>query len=103
MDLNVKKGAKSYIQFFLIKGDERELSREIKSVKKKMDEIKSEVLQLENNMDYFSNSSNENPILLEVNSKLEELKSAEQHLKEKLVPLRKMKRELDNSLNKSDI
>ena len=103
MDLNVKKGAKSYIQFFLIKDDERELSREIKSVKKKMDEIKSEVLQLENNMDYFSNSSNENPILLEVNSKLEELKSAEQHLKEKLVPLRKMKRELDNSLNKSDI
>ena len=68
-----------------------------------MDEIKSEVLQLENNMDYFSNSSNENPILLEVNSKLEELKSAEQHLKEKLVPLRKMKREWDNSLNKSDI
>ena len=103
MDLNVKKGAKSHIRFFLIKDDEKELSREIKSVKKKMDEIKSEVLQLENNMDYFSNSSNENPILLEVSSKLEKLKSAEQYLKEKLVPLRKMKRELDNSLNKNDI
>ena len=68
-----------------------------------MDEIKSEVLQLENNMDYFSSSSNENPLLLEVSSKLKELKSTRHQLKEELVPLRKMKRELDNSYNESDI
>ena len=86
-----------------MKDDENELSREIKSIKKKMDEIKSEVLQLENNMDYFSNSSNENPLLTEVSSKLNKLKSSEQQLKDELVPLRKMKRELDNSLNKIDI
>ena len=53
-----------------------------------------------NNMDYFSNSSNENPLLTEVSSKLNKLKSSEQQLKDELVPLRKMKRELDNSLNK---
>ena len=103
MDINLMKEAKNHIRFFLIKDDEKELSKEIKSIKKKMDEIKSEVLQLENNMDYFSSSSNENPLLLEVSSKLKELKSAEQHLKEELVPLRKMKRELDNSFNESDI
>jgi hypothetical protein len=103
MDINLKKEAKNHIRFFLIKDDEKELSKEIKSIKKKMDEIKSEVLQLENNMDYFSSSSNENPLLLEVSSKLKELKSAEQHLKEELVPLRKMKRELDNGFNESDI
>ena len=103
MDVSLKKEAKNHIRFFLIKDDEKELSKEIKNIKKKMDEIKSEVLQLENNMDYFSSSSNENPLLLEVSSKLKELKSAEQHLKEELVPLRKMKRELDNSFNNSDI
>lgn len=103
MDVNLKKEAKNHIRFFLIKDDEKELSKEIKNIKKKMDEIKSEVLQLENNMDYFSNTSNKNPLLLEVSSKLKELKSAEQHLKEELVPLRKMKRELDNSFNDSDI
>ena len=54
-------------------------------------------------MDYFSNSSNENPLLTEVSSKLNKLKSSEQQLKDELVPLRKMKRELDNSLNKIDI
>ena len=103
MDIKVKKEAKNHIRFFFIKDDENELSREIKSIKKKMDEIKSEVLQLENNMDYFSNSSNENPLLTEVSSKLNKLKSSEQQLKDELVPLRKMKRELDNSLNKIDI
>ena len=103
MDIKVKKEAKNHIRFFFMKDDENELSREIKSIKKKMDEIKSEVLQLENNMDYFSNSSNENPLLTEVSSKLNKLKSSEQQLKDELVPLRKMKRELDNSLNKIDI
>ena len=103
MDIKVKKEAKNHIRFFFMKDDENELSREIKSIKKKMDEIKSEVLQLENNMDYFSTSSNENPLLTEVSSKLNKLKSSEQQLKDELVPLRKMKRELDNSLNKIDI
>jgi len=103
MDMNLKKEAKNYIRFFLIKNDEKKLSNEINRVKKKMDEINSEIIQLENNMDYFSSSSNENPLLLEVSSKLEELKSAEQHLKEELIPLRKMKRELDSSFNEIDI
>jgi hypothetical protein len=103
MDIKVKKEAKNHIRFFFMKDDENELSREIKSIKKKMDEIKSELLQLENNMDYFSNSSNENPLLMEVSSKLNKLKSSEQQLKNELVPLRKMKRELDNSLNKIDV
>ena len=103
MDIKVKKEAKNHIRFFFMKDDENELSREIKSIKKKMDEVKSEVLQLENNMDYFSNFSNDNPLLMEVSSKLNKLKSSEQQLKEELVPLRKMKRELDNSLNKIDI
>jgi hypothetical protein len=103
MDIKVKKEAKNHIRFFFMKDDENELSREIKSIKKKMDEIKSKVLQLENNMDYFSNSSNENPLLMEVSSKLNKLKSSEQQLKNELVPLRKMKRELDNSLNKIDV
>ena len=103
MDINLKKEAKNHIRFFLLKNDGKELTKEIKSIKKKMDEIKSEVLQLENNMDYFSSSSNENPLLLEVSSKLKELKSTRHQLKEELVPLRKMKRELDNSYNESDI
>ena len=43
MDINLKKEAKNHIRFLLLKDDGEELTKEIKSIKKKMDEIKSEV------------------------------------------------------------
>ena len=103
MNTEIKKEAKNHIQFFSIKDDENELNREIQNIKKKTDEVRSEIRQLENNMDYFSKSSNKNPLLSDVTTKLEELKSKEKNLKDDLVPLRKMKRDLDNNLNENNI
>ena len=103
MNTEIKKEAKNHIQFFSIKDDENELNREIQNIKKKIDEVRSELRQLENNMDYFSKSSNKNPLLSDVTTKLEELKSKEKNLKDGLVPLRKMKRDLDNNLNENNI
>ena len=103
MNTEIKKEAKNHIQFFSIKDDENELNREIQNIKKKIDEVRSEIRQLENNMDYFSKSSNKNPLLSDVTTKLEELKSKEKNLKDDLVPLRKMKRDLDNNLNENNI
>ena len=54
-------------------------------------------------MDYFSKSSNKNPLLSDLTTKLEELKSKEKNFKDDLVPLRKMKRDLDNNLNENNI
>ena len=102
MNTEIKKEAKNHIQFFSIKDDENELNREIQNIKKKIDEVRSEIRQLENNMDYFSKSSNKNPLLSDVTTKLEELKSKEKNLKDDLVPLRKMKRDLDNNLNENN-
>ena len=103
MNTEIKKEAKNHIQFFSIKDDENELNKEIQNIKKKIDEVRSEIRQLENNMDYFSKSSNKNPLLSDVTTKLEELKSKEKNLKDDLVPLRKMKRDLDNNLNENNI
>ena len=103
MNNEIKKEAKNHIQFFSIKDDENELNREIQNINKKIDEVRSEIRQLENNMDYFSKSSNKNPLLSDVTTKLEELKSKEKNLKDDLVPLRKMKRDLDNNLNENNI
>ena len=64
------------------------------SSRKKLDEFKSEARQLENNLDYFSNSSSDNPLLTEVTSKLDRLKSEIEKYKEKLNELRKLKREI---------
>ena len=103
MNNEIKKEAKNHIQFFSIKDDENELNREIQNVNKKIDEVRSEIRQLENNMDYFSKSSNKNPLLSDLTTKLEELKSKEKNFKDDLVPLRKMKRDLDNNLNENNI
>ena len=97
MEEEIKKEAKNHLRFFIIKDDDNELSREIQNIKKKIEEINSEVRQLENNLDYFSNSSSDNPLLVEVSSKLEDLKLKEQHWKDQLVPLRKMKRALESN------
>ena len=46
------------------------------------------------NLDYFSNSSSENPLFIDVTSKLDKLKSEIEKHKEQLLRFRKLKREL---------
>lgn len=93
MEKSVKAEAKNHIHFSLIKDDENGLSHEIQNIKKIIEEFKSEARQLENNLEYFSNSSADNPLLIDVTSKLNRLKSEIEKHKEKLIGLRKLKRE----------
>lgn len=92
MEKSVKAEAKNHIHFSLIKDDENGLSHEIQNIKKIIEEFKSEASQLENNLEYFSNSSADNPLLIDVISKLNRLKSEIEKHKEKLIGLRKLKR-----------
>lgn len=94
MEKSLKAEAVNHIRFSIIKDDENELSREIQNIKRVIEEFNSEARQLENNLDYFSNSSTENPLLTEVTSKLDRLKSEIEKHKEKLIGLRKLKREM---------
>ena len=93
MEKSAKEKAKNHIHFSIIKDDENELSREIQNIKKIIGELNSEVIQLENNLEYFSNSSADNPLLTDVTSKLDRLKSEIEKHKEQLVGIRKLKRE----------
>lgn len=93
MEKSVKAEAKNHIHFSLIKDDENGLSHEIQNIKKIIEEFKSEARQLENNLEYFSNSSADNPLLIDVTSKLNRLKSEIEKHKEKLIGLIKLKRE----------
>lgn len=93
MEKSLKAEAVNHIRFSIIKDDENELSREIQNIKRVIEEFNSEARQLENNLDYFSNSSTDNPLLTEVTSKLDRLKSEIEKHKEKLIGLRKLKRE----------
>ncbi len=93
MEKSLKAEDINHIRFSIIKDDENELSREIQNIKRVIEEFNSEARQLENNLDYFSNSSTDNPLLTEVTSKLDRLKSEIEKHKEKLIGLRKLKRE----------
>ena len=94
MEKSMKKEAKDHIRFSIIKNNENELSREIQNIKRVIEEFNSEARQLENNLDYFSNSSTDNPLFTDVTSKLDRLKSEIEKHKEQLVGLRKLKREM---------
>ncbi len=71
------------------------MSREIQNIKKAIEELRSETRQLENNLDYFSNTSNDNPLFQDVTSRLNDLNAEIDNHKEKLVGLRKFKREIE--------
>ncbi len=95
MEKTTRKEAKNHIHFSIIKDDENELYREIQNIKKVIEELNCEKRQLENNLEYFSNSSSDNPLFVDVTSKLKRLKSEIDKFKEKLVGLRKFKRDID--------
>ena len=77
-----------------IKNDERLINDEHNSLRKKIDDISSELNQLENNLEFFSESSSNNPLLIEVNNKINELSAKKVTLESKI-------KQLKSSLNQS--
>ena len=64
-------------------------------VKRKIDEVKSEIRQLENNLQFFSNDSEDNPLVKEVVQKLNKQKEALQTWKEKMKNLNILEHKLN--------
>ncbi len=79
-----EKGSQKFAtQLSLIKNDAEALNKEHTSQKKKIDEIATELIQLQNNLQFFSNSSSDNPVVVEVNNKIELLSNQKEALSEK--------------------
>lgn len=89
-----KTSQKFNTQLGLIKTDPDALQREYSHQKKKIDEIATELIQLQNNLQFFSNSSNENPLVVEVTSKIEQLSKAKENLEEKTNAIKSLQRSL---------
>ena len=51
------------------------INNEINFVRKKIEDIKSEMNQLENNLQFFSNVTDDNPMVIDVKNKIENYKS----------------------------
>ena len=70
--------------------DPRALNNEISFVRKKIDEIKSEMNQLENNLQFFSNVADDNPMVIDVHKKIEKHKDQLQQWIKKLSNIKKV-------------
>ena len=69
--------------------DPKALNNEISYVRKKIDEIKSEMNQLENNLQFFSNVEDDNPMVVDVHKKIEKHKNQLEQWTRKLSNIKK--------------
>ena len=97
-----KEESKTYIKLLLIENNEDELNQEIQNIRRKTDEINGEIRQLENNLEFFSNTSSENPLIKEVSSKIEDLKSRNEFWENRLVSTRQIIRKLKAKLDEEE-
>ena len=81
-------------QLGLIKNDAEALNKEHAFFRKKIEEINTEMIQLENNLQFFSSSSGDNPVVAEVNSKIEKLSRQKALLNDKTNAIKSLKRNL---------
>ena len=75
-------------KLYFIQNDKNLINDEHKLLRKKIEEITNELNQLENNLEFFSESSTNNPLLVEVNDKIKELNSKKLLIKSKLTQLK---------------
>ena len=87
----------------LAKADnQRAISNERTFIRRKMEESKNEILQLENNMQFFSNASENSPLVKEVIKKLSSHKEALETWKAKLKKLNIMENDLNKEVEEPD-
>ena len=98
-----KASQKFTTQLALIKEDEAALNKEHSLQRKKIDEINNELIQLENNLQFFSSSSEDNPLVVEVNSKIEKLSTQKEALEEKTNAIKSLKRALKKQQKADEI
>lgn len=81
---------KNIINGYLANNDNRKLDSELIFVRKKIDESVREIQQLENNLSFFSNASDENPMVKKVHKNIETFKEGLKVWKAKLAYLRSL-------------
>jgi hypothetical protein len=90
-------------QLALIKNDATGLNKEHNALKKKIDEINTELIQLQNNLQFFSSSSNENPAVVEVTTKIEKLSAQKEAFQEKSNAIKSLKRKLNKQQETEEV
>lgn len=81
---------------------ERVIQNERTFIRKKIDESKTEIRQLENNLEFFSNASESNPLVQDVIKRVEQHKEALAAWKAKMKKLNILKNNLEKEMDEED-
>jgi hypothetical protein len=81
---------KNLVDGYLAQNDGHKLNSEQMFVRKKLDEINKEIQQLENNLSFFSNAKDDNPLVANVKTSIEKHKEDAQIWKQKLAYIRSL-------------
>jgi len=82
-------------QLLFIRHDAQALNKLHNELRKEVDQLNNERIQLENNLQFFSNSSADNPVVAEVTKKIEQLTQKKAALTEKTNAIKTLKRQLN--------
>jgi len=90
LDKKAMEDLKYTLKLESLSQDQRLFNNEVTFIRKKMDEIKSEINQLENNLQFFSNVKDDNPLVKEVHKNIDKHKAALQTWNVKYSKIKKM-------------
>ena len=83
--------------------DSDSIQDEIQQLRTKISTIKGEINQLENNLEFFSNSSSDNPLFKEVQTKISRLIKNMGHLDSRMIRLKQLKNALKKQAQDSEV
>ena len=105
--LKLKKSDNETVKFNIkilgIEKDPKKIKNEVQLLKRKIEDINSKVLQLENNIDFFSDSSSENPLIKNVLEKISDHKNESIFLDNCLSRLKSIERKIKMNLEPKKI
>lgn len=84
------------IKIRCFKGNTNDLNDELMTIKARYEKVITEINQLENNLEFFNDKSESNPLFKEVNEKLDTLNSKAQGYRDQLTQLRQELRLIKN-------
>jgi hypothetical protein len=90
LDKKAMEDLKYTLKLETLAQDQRLFNNEVTFIRKKMDEIKIEINQLENNLQFFSNVKDDNPMVKEVHKNIDKHKASLQTWNAKYSKIKKM-------------
>ncbi len=78
------------IEVELMKGNSKEINKKLQFLKRKISDLEDESNQFQNNLEFFSNSSTDNPLFKNVSSKIDSINNRIDFWKKRITKIEKI-------------